>query len=94
MSLPKRSLTNSVGHEMSKAIYKIVRHDGRWAYESNGAVSEHFGTREQARAAARLTAREQCLQRAQIPISHEHRTVERQEEIPENDHRLHAEVKG
>ena len=32
---------------MSKITYKIVKHDGGWAYEANGTFSEPFPTRAQ-----------------------------------------------
>jgi hypothetical protein len=44
---------------MSKIIYKIVRHDGGWAYEANGTFSERFANREAAHRAAALAASEQ-----------------------------------
>ena len=37
---------------MSVITCKVVRHDGGWAYEVNGAVSETFRTGAAARAAA------------------------------------------
>ena len=65
---PKRRLANLVGDDMSRVIYRVVRHDGHWAYEGDGTVSECFRTREQARAAARLAARGQCVNGASTPI--------------------------
>jgi hypothetical protein len=41
-------------------IFKIVRHDNGWAYEANGAHSQYFRTREEARKAARLAATRAC----------------------------------
>lgn len=41
---------------MNKITYRIVKHDGGWAYEANGRYSEQFRTREAARKAARLAA--------------------------------------
>jgi hypothetical protein len=46
---------------MSKITYKIVKHDGGWAYEMNGTYSEKFPTREVARKAAKLAASEQVV---------------------------------
>jgi len=37
---------------MSKIVYRVVKHDGGWAYEANGTYSEPFPTREAARKAA------------------------------------------
>jgi hypothetical protein len=41
---------------MNKVTFKIVKHDDGWAFEANGAHSQHFRTREAARTAARLAA--------------------------------------
>jgi Uncharacterized protein conserved in bacteria (DUF2188) len=44
---------------MSHVTYKIVQHDGGWAYKVGDVFSETFATREQAHAAAARAAREQ-----------------------------------
>lgn len=44
---------------MAKVIYRIVEHDGGWAYRVNGVFSEPFPTRDAARAAAAKAANEQ-----------------------------------
>ena len=44
---------------MSKVTYKIVQHDGGWAYKVNGVFSEPFSTHAEALAAARAAAEEQ-----------------------------------
>jgi hypothetical protein len=44
---------------MSKIHYKIVQHDGGWAYTLNGAFSEPHPTHADAAAAARRAAAEQ-----------------------------------
>jgi hypothetical protein len=41
---------------MNKITYRVVKHDGGWAYETDGTYSEQFRTREAARKAARLVA--------------------------------------
>jgi Uncharacterized protein conserved in bacteria (DUF2188) len=43
---------------MDRISYKVVKHDGGWAYEANGTFSERFPTREAARKAAKLAASE------------------------------------
>jgi hypothetical protein len=44
---------------MSKLTYKVVKHDGGWAYQANGTYSEPFPTRDAAlRASRRLPARQ------------------------------------
>ena len=44
---------------MSKIVYKIVKHDGGWAYEANGTFSERFANRQAAHRAAAEAAAEQ-----------------------------------
>jgi hypothetical protein len=44
---------------MSHVIYKVVQHDGGWAYTVDGVFSEPFPTRAAALAAARRAANEQ-----------------------------------
>ncbi len=44
---------------MPKVIYRIVEHDGGWAYEVDGVFSETFPSRELARKAADQAAKEQ-----------------------------------
>jgi len=44
---------------MTHVIYKIVEHDGGWAYRVGEVYSETFATREAAHAAAARAAREQ-----------------------------------
>jgi hypothetical protein len=41
---------------MAKIHYKIVPHDGGWAYKLNDVFSESFSTRDRAMAAARHVA--------------------------------------
>jgi Uncharacterized protein conserved in bacteria (DUF2188) len=56
---------------MSVVTYRIIKHDGAWAYEVNGTFSETFATREAARAAAKRAACEQTLPGASVPIDYE-----------------------
>ena len=56
---------------MSKLVYKIVQHDGGWAYEAMGTFSETFPTREAARNAAQLAAQEQSGADVATPIEYE-----------------------
>jgi hypothetical protein len=41
---------------MSTITYRVVKHEGGWAYEAGGLYSAHFQTREAARQAARWAA--------------------------------------
>ena len=56
---------------MSKITYKVVKHDGGWAYEANGTYSEPFRTRDAARAAAKLAASEQSIPGETAQIAYE-----------------------
>ena len=44
---------------MTHITYKIVEHDGGWAYKVDGVFSEPFATHEDALTAARIAAAEQ-----------------------------------
>ncbi len=44
---------------MSHVTYRIVEHDGGWAYKSGDTFSETFATHDEAKAAAVRVAREQ-----------------------------------
>jgi hypothetical protein len=44
---------------MSHVTYKIVQHDGGWAYTVDGVFSESFASRQAALAAAKRAASEQ-----------------------------------
>jgi hypothetical protein len=56
---------------MNKITYKVLKHDGGWAYEVNGTYSESFPTREVARKAAKLAASEQATPGETTRISYE-----------------------
>jgi len=56
---------------MSKITYRVVKHDGGWAYEANGTYSGPFPTRDAARKAAKLAASEQTAPGVMRQISHE-----------------------
>lgn len=44
---------------MTHIIYRIVPHDGGWAYKLGDSFSETFATHDAARAAAAVVSREQ-----------------------------------
>jgi hypothetical protein len=50
---------NKRGAAMSRITYKIVEHDGGWAYTVNGVFSESFPNHAAALAAAKRAAAEQ-----------------------------------
>jgi hypothetical protein len=61
---------------MSKITYRVVKHDGGWAYRANGAYSAQFQTREAARKAARLAATAQASANEITPPSYEDKSGE------------------
>jgi hypothetical protein len=56
---------------MSKITYRIVQHDGGWAYLAAETYSETFPTHAAALQAARQAAREQALPLEHIGIEYE-----------------------
>ena len=56
---------------MSKISYKVVEHDGGWAYKAEGAFSEAFPTHAAACRAARRAASEQRVPGDTTSISYE-----------------------
>jgi hypothetical protein len=56
---------------MSKIIYKVVRHDGGWAYTADGTFSEPFRTREAARKAAKVAVSEQLVPGETVNVSYD-----------------------
>jgi hypothetical protein len=48
----------STRYEIGKISYRVVKHDGGWAYETKSGHSLQFRTRDAARKAARLAAAE------------------------------------
>ncbi len=79
---------------MSKLVYRVVRHDGGWAYEANGTFSEPFRTRELAREAARLAAREQRAPEEPTAIEYEDEQGHWHHEIAGRNDRPKTVVKG
>jgi hypothetical protein len=79
---------------MNKFIYKVVRHDGAWAYQANGTFSETFGTREAARKAAKLAAREQSAPGESTVIDYEDEKGRWHHEIADGQDRPDSAVKG
>ena len=50
-----------------KVVHRVVRHEGGWVHQANGALSQTFRTREEAREAARVATREQQSAKSQSP---------------------------
>ena len=79
---------------MSRITYKVVKHDGAWAYEANGTFSERFATREAARKAAKLAASEQSAPGETTPISYEDQKGKWHDEVATGDDRPETSVEG
>ncbi len=56
---------------MSEVHYRVVEHDGGWAYVSQGVYSETFPTHEAAKKAATRAAAEQRLSGPDETIEYE-----------------------
>ncbi|HTV95395.1 MAG TPA: DUF2188 domain-containing protein [Steroidobacteraceae bacterium] len=77
-----------------RITYKVVKHDGGWAYEANGTYSERFPTREAARKAARLAASEQSAPGDTTPISYEDEGGHWHDEVADGRDRPKTTVQG
>ena len=56
---------------MAHVTYRIVEHDGGWAYQSDGTYSETFPTHDAAKVAALRAAREQRVPDETAAIEYE-----------------------
>jgi len=79
---------------MSQITYKVLKHDGGWAYEANGTHSEPFPTQEAARRAAMLAASEQAAPGETTQISYEDDKGRWHHEIDSGTDRPSTTVKG
>jgi Uncharacterized protein conserved in bacteria (DUF2188) len=79
---------------MAKVLYKIVEHDGGWAYQVENTYSETFATHDQARAAARIAAGEQAVAGKDVGISYEDASGKWHEELSDGGDRPQATVTG
>jgi Uncharacterized protein conserved in bacteria (DUF2188) len=77
---------------MTKVTYRIVEHDGGWAYRVDTTFSETFPTREAARLAARRAAIEQQLAGETAEISWEDEQGRWHAETARGDDRPSVEV--
>ena len=46
---------------MNQVIYRVVKHEGGWAYKSGGVFSEAFSSHDDAVKAAKRVAKEQTM---------------------------------
>jgi len=79
---------------MSHVTYRIVEHDGGWAYTSNGTFSETFGSHDAARAAAVAVAREQRVPDQTAVIEYEDTSGEWVTERADGHDRPDTDVQG
>ncbi|HRD28231.1 MAG TPA: DUF2188 domain-containing protein [Caulobacter sp.] len=79
---------------MTDIIYRIVPHDGGWAYTLDGVFSETFADRGAAEAAARRAAAEQELPGETVGIRFEDETGAWREELSDGDDRPTTHVEG
>lgn len=79
---------------MTEVVYRIVEHDGGWAYTVEGTYSETYPNREAALAAARRAAAEQHVAGQTRGITWENERGEWISEIARGDDRPDARVEG
>ena len=79
---------------MSHVVYKIVEHDGGWAYQVDGVYSETFRSHDAAKAAARRAAGEQRISGEERGIIYEDASGQWHEEISAGDDRPITDVEG
>ena len=79
---------------MGDLVYKIIKHDGGWAYTVNGTFSEAFPTRAAAREAAKRAAAEQQVTGATAHIEYEDDQGRWHTEVDPGSDRPHTRVEG
>ncbi|MCB8881168.1 DUF2188 domain-containing protein [Acidisoma cellulosilytica] len=77
---------------MAKIHYKIVQHDGGWAYKLGDGFSEPFRTKDAAIAAAHRVAAEQHIPGDSALISYQDENGVWHEEMSQGDDRPDADV--
>jgi Uncharacterized protein conserved in bacteria (DUF2188) len=79
---------------MAKVHYRVVEHDGGWAYTLDGVFSEPFPNRQAALAAAKRVAAEQHISGDTTHIEYEDESGKWHTEISAGDDRPEADVVG
>ncbi len=79
---------------MTKVTYKIVKHDGGWAYRVDETYSEPYPTHDAARAAAERAASEQQAPGGSVIISYEDKEGHWNKEESSGSDRPKTDVKG
>ncbi len=77
---------------MPKLHYKVVAHDGGWAYTLDGVYSEPFASQQAALAAARRVAAEQHVPGDLTRIEYQDEAGKWHEELSEPDDRPDVDV--
>lgn len=78
---------------MTDITYKIVQHDGGWAYKVGDTFSETFASHDAALAAAKRAAGEQELPGEDVGISYEDRNAVWRQELSDGDDRPTTHVR-
>ena len=79
---------------MANITYRIVKHDGGWAYRVDETFSETFPSHDSARQAAERAAKEQGEPGSATIISYEDKSGHWHEEKSAGDDRPDVTVKG
>lgn len=79
---------------MSHVTYKVIEHDGGWAYTVDGSYSETFSTHDMALAAARRAAGEQRVSGVTHGIVYEDAAGVVHEELSDGHDRPRTDVEG
>ena len=79
---------------MAKVHYRVVEHDGGWAYTLDGVFSEPFANRQAAQAAAKRVAAEQHIPGDTTHIEYEDESGKWHTETSAGDDRPEADVVG
>jgi hypothetical protein len=79
---------------MAKVVYRVVKHDGGWAYKVDETFSEPFASHDLARQAAHRAAKEQQLPGSDTEIHYEDESGRWHTEVARGGDRPHTSVKG
>jgi hypothetical protein len=79
---------------MASVHYRIVEHEGGWAYKVGEVFSEHWATHDQAREAAERAAAEQRLPGATEDIEYQDDAGDWHEEVSKGSDRPETDVSG
>jgi hypothetical protein len=79
---------------MTNVHYRIVEHEGGWAYKVGEVFSERYPTHDQAREAAERAAAEQRLPGATQDIEYQDEAGDWHEEVSQGGDRPETDVTG